>query len=97
MRPSTDGNFKRDGKSTMPKVSADCKSGVFLNKDAGCSLLCGASSKSNRSSKGISISVDFIPLFCILCLNTKDVVNSTDEKNDLNQALFVIVGLVVLD
>ncbi|XP_055813388.1 uncharacterized protein LOC129882913 isoform X5 [Solanum dulcamara] len=54
MRPSTDGNFKRDGKSTMPKVSADCKSGVFLNKDAGCSLLCGASSKSNRSSKGSS-------------------------------------------
>ncbi|KAK4732241.1 hypothetical protein R3W88_025229 [Solanum pinnatisectum] len=52
MRPSTDGNFKRDGKSTMPKVSADCKSGAFFNKDAGCSSLYGASSKLNRSSKG---------------------------------------------
>ncbi|KAL3359359.1 hypothetical protein AABB24_016098 [Solanum stoloniferum] len=54
MRPSTDGNFKRDGKSTMPKVSADCKSGAFFNKDAGCSSQYGASSKLNRSSKGSS-------------------------------------------
>ncbi|KAL3328705.1 hypothetical protein AABB24_036042 [Solanum stoloniferum] len=54
IRPSTDGNFKRDGKSTMPKVSADCKSGAFFNKDAGCSSLQGASSKLNRSSKGSS-------------------------------------------
>ncbi|KAK4357270.1 hypothetical protein RND71_022880 [Anisodus tanguticus] len=91
MRPSTDGILKRDGKNTMPKVSGDCKSGVFLNKDAGCSSLYGASSKLNRSSKGISIS-DFIPLFCILCLDTKDAVNSTDENNDLNQSLFVTVG-----
>nr|XP_010326590.1 uncharacterized protein LOC101258897 isoform X5 [Solanum lycopersicum] len=52
MRPSTDGKFKRDGKSTMLKVSADCKSGAFFNKDAGCSSVYGASSKLNRSSKG---------------------------------------------
>ncbi|KAJ8547441.1 hypothetical protein K7X08_011027 [Anisodus acutangulus] len=52
MRPSTDGILKRDGKNTMPKVSGDRKSGVFLNKDAGCSSLYGASSKLNRSSKG---------------------------------------------
>ncbi|CAN4093095.1 unnamed protein product [Withania somnifera] len=52
--PSTEENLKRDGKSTMPKVSADCKSGVFLNKDAGCSSLYGASSKLNKSSKGSS-------------------------------------------
>lgn len=92
MRPSTDGKFKRDGKSTMLKVSADCKSGAFFNKDAGCSSVYGASSKLNRSSKGISISVDFISLFCILCLDAKDVVNSPNEKNDLNQALFITVG-----
>ncbi|XP_060178838.1 uncharacterized protein LOC132609021 isoform X4 [Lycium barbarum] len=52
MWPSTDGNLKRDGKSTMPKVSADRKSGVFLNKEAGCSSLYGASSNLNRSYKG---------------------------------------------
>lgn len=51
---STEENLKRDGKSTMPKVSADCKSGVFLNKDAGCSSLYGASSKLKRLSKGSS-------------------------------------------
>ncbi|XP_016565737.2 uncharacterized protein LOC107864005 isoform X2 [Capsicum annuum] len=54
MRPSPDGNLKRDGKSTMPKVSSDCKSGIFFNKDAGCSSLYCATSKSNRSSKGRS-------------------------------------------
>ncbi|XP_019240282.1 PREDICTED: uncharacterized protein LOC109220270 isoform X4 [Nicotiana attenuata] len=52
MRPSADGNLRRDGKSTLPKVSAECKSGVFLNKDAGSSSSYSASSKLNRSSKG---------------------------------------------
>lgn len=63
MRPSTDENLKRDGKSTMPKVSADCKSGVFLNKDAGCSSLYGASSKLNRSSKAAGSSGKAKPKF----------------------------------
>lgn len=80
MRPFADGNLRRDGKSTLPKVSAECKSGVFLNKDAGSSLSYSASSKLNKSSKGISTSGNFISLFCILCLDTNDVVNSTDEK-----------------
>jgi len=96
MRPSTDGNFKRDGKSTMPKVSADCKSGAFFNKDAGCSSLYGASSKLNRSSKGISISVDFISIFCILCLDAKDIVNSTNEKNDLSSLTFLMALFLYL-
>lgn len=65
MRPSTDGVVERDGKSTMSKVSADCRSGVFLNKDAGCSLLYGTSSKLNRSSKGISIYAELIPLILL--------------------------------
>ncbi|XP_060181032.1 uncharacterized protein LOC132610692 isoform X7 [Lycium barbarum] len=52
MGPSTDGNLKRDGKSTMPKVSADLKSGVCLNREAGCSSLYGVSSNLNRSYKG---------------------------------------------
>lgn len=52
MRPFADGNLRRDGKSTLPKVSAECKSGVFLNKDAGSSSSYSASSKLNRSSKG---------------------------------------------
>ncbi|XP_059295187.1 uncharacterized protein LOC132048269 isoform X2 [Lycium ferocissimum] len=52
MRPSTDGNLKRDGKSTMPKVSEDLKSGVFLNREAGCSSSYGVSSNLKRSYKG---------------------------------------------